>query len=109
MVTGWPAMISNSSMKSWRCIGKSLASAAAPSLGVVGEDHLAHRHDAALLEEHMFGAAEPDAVGAEGAGLARIGRGIGIGAHPHAAEVSAQPISVTKSEESSARASAPGP
>ena len=58
----------------------------APPLGVVGEDHLAHRHDAALLEEHMLGAAEPDAVGAEGEGLARIGRGIGIGAHLHAAK-----------------------
>ena len=67
---GWspaaPAMISNSSMKSLRCMGRSLASAARLPSVVVGEDHLAHRHDAALLEEHMLGAAKPDAVGAEG-------------------------------------------
>src|SRR5680860_713435 len=37
----------------------------------VGKDHLAHSEDAALLEEHMLGAAEPDAFGAEGIGLCR--------------------------------------
>ena len=87
MVTGAPAMISNSSMKSLRCMGRSLASARAPALGIVGEDHLAHRHDAALLEEHMLGAAKPDAVGAEGKRLAGVGGRVGVGAHLHAAEL----------------------
>ena len=32
---------------------------------VVGEDHLAHGADAVLVEEHVLGAAEPDALGAE--------------------------------------------
>ncbi len=69
MVTGRPAMISNSSTKSWRCVGRSLASAArrpswssARIISRIGED-------AVLLEEHMLGAAKPDAVGAEGARL----------------------------------------
>ena len=58
---------------------------AAPLL-ILGEDHLAHGEDAALLEEHMLGAAKPDALGAEGERLARIGRRIGIGAHFQPAE-----------------------
>jgi hypothetical protein len=57
-------MISNSSTKSWRCIGRILARPRAGLL-VVGQDHLAHRHDAIAFEEHVLGAAEPDALGAE--------------------------------------------
>ena len=53
---------------------------------ILGEDHLAHGKDAAFLEEHVLGAAEPDAFGAEGARLARIVRRVGIGADFHAAE-----------------------
>ena len=30
-----------------------------------GQDHLAHRDDPIALEEHVLGAAEPDALGAE--------------------------------------------
>ena len=37
----------------------------AAALLVVGQDHLAHRADAVLVEEHVLGAAEPDALGAE--------------------------------------------
>ena len=44
--------------------------AAAPLL-VVGADHLAHGQDAVGLEEHVLGAAEADALGAELARLAR--------------------------------------
>jgi hypothetical protein len=80
IVTGRPAMISNSATKSARCIGSSLASALRrPS--VLGEDHLAHGEDAALLEEHVLGAAKADALGAEGERLARVGRRVGIGAY----------------------------
>jgi hypothetical protein len=35
----------------------------------VGEDHLAHRIDPLTTEEHVLGAAEADALGAEGDGL----------------------------------------
>ena len=58
-------MILNSSTKSARCIGKSLASAARRGFLVLGQDHLAHGADAVLVEEHVLGAAEPDALGAE--------------------------------------------
>ena len=87
MVTGRPAMISNSSTKSARCIGNSLAIAVRRDLLVVGEDHLAHRLDAVLVEEHVLGAAEADALGAETHGGLRVGRRIGIGAHAEAAHL----------------------
>ena len=48
---------------------------------VVGQDHLAHGADAVLVEEHVLGAAQPDALGAEFDRGARVGRRIGIGAH----------------------------
>ena len=64
-----------------------MASAGAPCLLVVGQDHLAHRHDAVALEEHVLGAAEPDALGAELARLAGIGRRLGVGAHAERAEL----------------------
>ena len=48
---------------------------------VVGEDHLAHRADAVLVEEHVIGAAQPDTFGAELERHARVVRGIRIGAH----------------------------
>ena len=49
------------------------------------QDHFAHDIDALALEEHMLGAAQTNALGAERAGRPRIGRGLGIGAHGHAA------------------------
>ena len=57
----------------------------APVLLGVGQDHLAHGDDAVAVEEHVLGAAKPDAFGAEGARHARIERRLGIGAHLHAA------------------------
>ena len=42
-------------------------------------------HDAVGIEEHVLGAAEADAFGAEIARGAGIERGFGIGAHFHAA------------------------
>ena len=55
----------------------------AASLLGVGEDHLAHRDDPLAVEEHVLGAAEADALGAERAGDAGVGRGLGVGAHLH--------------------------
>ena len=37
----------------------------------VGQDHLPHRADLALAEEHVLGPAEADALGAEGHGVGR--------------------------------------
>ncbi len=59
----------------------------AARLLVVGEDHLAHREDAVGLEEHVLGAAQPDAFGAVFQRGAGIGRRIGIGAHAEAAHL----------------------
>ena len=53
---------------------------------VVREDHLAHRTDALLVEEHVLGAAEADALGAERARSARRA-GVGVGAHLHRAHL----------------------
>ena len=41
---------------------------------------------AILGEEHVLGAAQPDAFGAERARLKRIARNVGVGAHAHSAE-----------------------
>ena len=51
--------------KSARWNGSSLASAFAALLDRLGQDHLAHRVDLALAEEHVLGAAQADAFGAE--------------------------------------------
>ena len=93
-------MISNSSTKSSRCIGSSLASAARRRLLVVGEDHLAHGADAVLVEEHVLGAAQADAFGAEPTatrasfGVSALARTLSLRA------ASAQPISVANSPDS---------
>jgi DNA-binding MarR family transcriptional regulator len=46
-------------------IRQQLGQRAFPLLERLGEDHLAHRVDAVALEEHVLGAAEADADGAE--------------------------------------------
>ena len=43
--------------------------------------HLTHDADAVRVEEHVLGAAEPDALGAEPDGGERVGGRLGIGAH----------------------------
>ena len=69
---------------------------------VVGEDHLAHRDDAVALEEHVLGAAEADALGAEVARRARRRAACRRWRAPSCgATSSAQPISVAKSPDSS--------
>ncbi len=54
-----------------------------PPRAIVGKDHLAHGQDAVGIEEHVFGTAQADALGAELAGHAAILRRFGIGAHSH--------------------------
>ena len=48
-------------------------------LGVLGDDHLTHRLDALALEEHVLGAAQADALCAEGEALLGVTRGVGVG------------------------------
>jgi hypothetical protein len=48
---------------------------------VRGEDHLAHRQDAARLEEHVLGAAQADALGPELTRHARVRRRVGVRSH----------------------------
>ena len=85
MVTGRPAMIRKISAKSPRCAGSNLSSARAAAGLVLGEDHLADVGDPLGVEEHMLGAAQADALGAELARGAAVERGLGIGADLEAA------------------------
>ena len=55
----------------------------------VGEDHLAHRGDAVAAEEHVLGAAEADALGAERDGVGALVGLVGVGAHQQPALSSA--------------------
>ncbi len=48
---------------------------------VLSQDHLAHFQNAVFAKEHVLGAAQADALGAELAGLGRIVGCIGVGAH----------------------------
>ncbi len=66
---------------------------------VVRHDHLADGADALGVEEHVLGAAEADAFGAELAGGLGVERGFGVGADLHAAGLSAHSIRVPKSPE----------
>ena len=54
---------------------------------VVREDHALHDRDAALAEEHVLGAAQPDAAGAECVGQLRLVGLIRVGADAKAAEL----------------------
>ena len=81
MVTGSPSITLKIASKSPRCMGSSLASAASRSCFGIGQDHLAHRDDAVGVEEHVLGAAKPDAFGAEFARRGGVGGRVGIGAH----------------------------
>ena len=48
------------------------------SSGRLGQDHLAHLGD--VVEEHVLGAAQADALGPEGDRLGRLVRLVGVGA-----------------------------
>ena len=50
-------------------------------VGRVGEDHRPHDRQAVLAEEHVLGAAEADALGAEVAGDLGVLAGVGVGPH----------------------------
>ena len=80
MVTGQPAHLAQDALEVAALHGQDLGERALAALEVVGEEHLAHGVDAIALEEHVLGAAEADALGAERAREARLLRAIGVGA-----------------------------
>jgi hypothetical protein len=80
MTTGKPSMAVNRPAKSLRCMGRSLAGPCG-GLFVARQDHGLHVLDAVLGEEHVLGAAQADAFGAELAGGLGVARDVGIGAH----------------------------
>ncbi len=67
-------------------IGQQFAQRRAAVLLVVRQDHRAHVRQTVFGEEHVLGAAQSDAFGAEGPRLQSIAGNVGIGANTHAAE-----------------------
>ena len=86
MVTGNPSMALKMPTKSARCMGSSFLQRAAAVLLVVRQNHRAHVRQTIFGEEHVLGAAESDAFGAERTRLHGIARNVGVGANAHAAE-----------------------
>ena len=74
-------MASKIPSKSARCIGSSLASARRRPPSSRATIILAHGGDPVALEEHVLGAAQPDALRAERSRDPRVARRVGIGAH----------------------------
>jgi hypothetical protein len=93
-------MISNSSVKVAALHRQQLGERRAAALLVVRQDHLAHRADAVGIEEHVLGAAQTDAFGAELERDARIIRRIALARTFSLRTLSAHPISVPNSPES---------
>ena len=79
---------------SWRARARRPASSSAQIISRMARMRL-------VLEEHVLGAAQADALGAELARLARLARGVGVGAHAERRAASAQPMIVAKSPDSS--------
>ena len=59
-----------------------LGQRALPAGRVLRDDHLAHGSQPLALEEHVLGAAEADAFGAEVPAAVRVGRRVGVDPHP---------------------------
>ncbi len=59
--------------------GQELGQGGPPLLDRIGQDHLAHRADLALAEEHVLGPAEADALRPEGDGVGRLVGLVGVG------------------------------
>ncbi len=66
--------------------GQQLLESRAAVLLVVGENHGAHVLDAVFGKEHVLGAAEADAFGAECTSLFGVARNVGVGADAEPAD-----------------------
>ena len=86
IVTGRPSMASRISTKSPRCSGSRASSACWRSSSVLGQDQVLDQL-AALAEEHVLGADQADAAGAEPAGAGAVRAGVRVGVHAEAALV----------------------
>ena len=82
IVTGSPSIASRMPTKSSRCSGSSSAELLVALVVGVGQDQPLDQR-AALAEEHVLGAAQPDALRAEPAGPGGVLGGVGVGAHRH--------------------------
>ena len=104
IVTGRPSIASKRPSKSSCWSGSSSASAARLLLGL-GHDHRAHLGLAVRGHEHVLGPAEPDALGAELAGLGGVLGRVGVGAHAERRSSSAQPSTVSNWSDTSGSSS----
>ena len=87
IVTGSPAIASKIASKSDCWNGRSRSSASRRPASSRGEDHLLHHRQPLVAEEHVLGAAEPDALRAELARLRRVLGVVGVRAHLESAQV----------------------
>ena len=87
MVIGRPSIASKICSKSSCWSGEELVQRRAPAGLVVGHDHPLHLRLAVGGHEHVLGAAQPDALGAEGARAARVLGRVGVGAHAERAQL----------------------
>jgi hypothetical protein len=79
-VAGRPSRALKMPRKSAALVGEELGQRDLAGLLGLGQDHLAHRVDAVALEEHVLGAGQADAGGAEGDRVARLLGRVGVGA-----------------------------
>ena len=86
-MTGKPAIASKIPSKSDCCIGSSRSSAARRAGLVARQDHLLHDGQPVLRHEHVLGAAEADALGAELARLRRVLGCVRVRAHAQPPQV----------------------
>ena len=91
ITTGKPSIALNRPAKSLRCMGSSFCERLAAGLLVARQNHRLHVRDAILGEEHVLGAAQADAFGAELAGGFGVARNIRIGAHAEACRGTRRP------------------
>jgi hypothetical protein len=91
MVTGLPSIALKMPSKSACCSGATLLQGGF-AVGVgLGQDELLDEL-AAVAEEHVLGAAQADALGAEAHRALGVLRGVGVGPHPRRRLASAMPM-----------------
>ena len=73
-------------MKSVRCKGKQFLERGAALFFVARHDHGPHVRKFLFAEEHVLGAAQADALGAECPRLDGVSWNVGVGPHSHRAE-----------------------
>ena len=81
MVAGRPLSALKMPMKSCLLVRQQFVDGLLAVLEIPGEDHLADGIDAVALEEHVLGAGEADAAGAEGDGVCDLLGSVGVGAN----------------------------